>query len=51
MRANVEEFIEHYYNQQRLHSVLGYQTPVEFGQRLTGLTVDSRSATMVVFGE
>jgi putative transposase len=31
MRANVEEFIE----QQRLHSALGYQTPVEFEQRIT----------------
>ncbi|MHB8525848.1 MAG: IS3 family transposase, partial [Candidatus Acidiferrales bacterium] len=49
MRANVEEFIERYYNQQRLHSALGYQTPVEFEQRITSLGVDSRSATMVFF--
>jgi hypothetical protein len=49
MRVNVEEFIEHYYNEQRLHSALGYQTPVEFEQRLTGLGVDSRCATMVFF--
>ena len=49
MRANVEEFIEHYYNQQRLHSALGYQTPVEFEQRITSQAVDSRCATMVFF--
>jgi hypothetical protein len=46
---NVEEFIEQYYNQQRLRSALGYQSPVEFEQRNTGVTVDSRSATMVFF--
>jgi putative transposase len=46
LRANVEEFIEQYYNRQRLHSALGYQTPVEFEQRST---VGSRSATMVFF--
>jgi hypothetical protein len=51
MWVNVEEFIERYYNQQGFHSVLGYQTPVEFEQRLMGLAVDSRSATMIVFGE
>ena len=49
LRANVEEFIEQYYNRQRLHSALGYQTPVEFEQRSTSLAVDSRSATMVFF--
>jgi hypothetical protein len=38
-----------YYNQQRLHWALGYQTPVEFEQRITSLGVDSRSATMVFF--
>ncbi len=49
MRANVEEFIEHYYNQQRLHSALGYQILVEFEQRIASLAADSRSATMVFF--
>jgi transposase InsO family protein len=49
LRANVEEFIEQYYNQQRLHSALGYRPPVEFEQRSTALPVDSRSATMVFF--
>jgi putative transposase len=49
LRANVEEFIEQYYNQQRLHSALGYQSPEEFEQRSTSLAVDSRSATMEFF--
>jgi len=30
LRANIEEFIEEYYNRQRLHSALGYQSPEEF---------------------
>jgi len=30
LRANIEEFIERYYNQQRLHSALGYRSPEEF---------------------
>src|SRR6202790_4351199 len=32
LRANVEEFIERYYNRCRLHSALGYQSPEEFEQ-------------------
>ena len=49
LRANVEEFIEKYYNRQRLHSALGYQSPVEFEQQSTSRTLDSRSAAMVYF--
>jgi putative transposase len=30
LRKNVTEFVEHYYNGQRLHSALGYQTPEAF---------------------
>jgi hypothetical protein len=30
LRGHIEEFIEHYYNRQRLHSALGYRTPEEF---------------------
>jgi len=30
LRANIEEFVERYYNQQRLHSALGYRSPEEF---------------------
>ena len=32
LRANIEEFIERYYNRLRLHSALGYQSPEEFEQ-------------------
>jgi len=32
LRSNIEEFIESYYNQKRLHSALGYRSPEEFEQ-------------------
>jgi len=34
LRSHLEEFIEQYYNRQRLHSALGYRTPEEFEQQL-----------------
>jgi putative transposase len=37
---NLEAFIEHYYNRQRLHSALGYRTPEEF-ERDAAAEVDS----------
>jgi hypothetical protein len=37
LRTNIEEFIEQYYNRQRLHSALGYQSPEEF-ERENGRT-------------
>jgi len=49
LRANIEEFIERYYNRQRLHSALGYRSPEEFEQGSERLAADSRSATMEFF--
>lgn len=34
LQAHIQEFIEGYYNRQRLHSALGYQTPQEFERNL-----------------
>src|SRR6266571_7399786 len=48
LRANIEEFIEQYYNRQRLHSALGYRSPEEFEQK-TASQAESRSATMEFF--
>jgi transposase InsO family protein len=51
LRANIEEFIEQYYNRQRLHSALGYRSPEEFEQQAEfSESAESRSATMEFFG-
>ena len=48
LRANIEEFIDRYYNPRRLHSALGYRPPNEFEQvALTETT--SLGATMSFF--
>lgn len=45
LRTNIEEFIEEYYNRQRLHSALGYRPPEEFEQQSErGHPADSRGA-------
>jgi putative transposase len=47
LRTNIEEFIEQYYNRQRLHSALGYRSPEEFErQSERGNSADSSCATV-----
>jgi putative transposase len=48
LRANIEAFIEQYYNCQRLHSALGYRPPEEFEQAVE-LEAASAGATMSFF--
>jgi putative transposase len=48
LRANIETFIEHYYNRCRLHSALGYQPPEEFEQSLV-CDKKTAAATMSFF--
>ena len=45
LRKNVTEFVEHYYNGQRLHSALGYQTPEAFERKMT-LAAAAETAAM-----
>ena len=47
LRANIAEFIEQYYNRQRLHSALGYRSPEEFERQIAQEnSADSRGATV-----
>jgi len=48
LRANIEEFIEEYYNRQRLHSALGYRSPEEF-ERKAECQAENRGATIEAF--
>jgi putative transposase len=48
LRANIEAFIDQYYNRCRLHSALGYKTPEEFEQAVASTTV-AAGATMSFF--
>ncbi len=50
LRANIAEFIEQYYNRQRLHSALGYRPPEEFERQIesSGPT-EFRSAAIQFF--
>jgi len=48
LRTNIEEFIDEYYNRQRLHSALAYCSPEEF-ERKAGGQPKIRAATIEVF--
>jgi transposase InsO family protein len=48
LRANIEEFIERYYNPRRLHSALDYRPPEEF-ERNAATDPTSFAATMSFF--
>lgn len=50
LHSHIEEFIDGYYNQKRLHSVLSYQTPEEFEAQMHGKTgAELYSATLRFF--
>ena len=51
MRVNIEEFIEQYYNRQRLHSPLGYRSPEEFElqKEIPNVAESNTSASLVFF--
>ena len=48
LRNNVAEFVERYYNRERLHSALGYQTPEAFERNLTLAAADETAASSFV---
>jgi len=51
LRANLEDFIERYYNRQRLHSALGYCSPEEFERQAASDSGgnESKGASMIFF--
>ena len=48
LRTNIEEFIDEYYNRQRLHSALAYCSPEEFERKAEG-QAENRGPTIEVF--
>ena len=52
LHDHIEEFVEHYYNQKRLHSALGYRPPEEFEQQSRQASeTNSLASTMAFFLE
>ena len=52
LRDHIEEFMERYYNQKRLHSALGYRSPDEFEQQSRQASeTESISPTVAFFRE
>jgi transposase InsO family protein len=51
LNQHLEEFIDQYYNRQRLHSALGYRTPEEFEQDAAAAALGNtpNAATMMIF--
>jgi putative transposase len=52
LSAHLEEFIDHYYNRQRLHSALGYRTPEAFERDTAVVTLsggEGQAATLKFF--
>ena len=49
LRANIEDFIERYYNRRRLHSALGYRPPEEFEEAIAVAPGAIHGATMSFF--
>jgi len=41
LRAHIEEFLERYYNRERLHSALHYQSPAQFEAAAQGQSADA----------
>jgi putative transposase len=48
LRTHIEDFIENYYNRQRLHSALGYCSPEEFEQQIQHLDTTTQSPSAAV---